>query len=174
MVNLLIYYGMANCLALAAAMALGYFADTLFMAHFAAGFLGSLSAVLWIGVAMFYLIYSGQAVKRAVEAGLSEARDAAFCYQAKKKLFPWFVTSILLLVSTPFLGATVHMKAGSAAGHHLAAWMSVPVFWVSVYISHTRITEHGRMIDEIILKIKDIRLTRDAARAAEHSSGGTQ
>ncbi|MDH5639037.1 MAG: hypothetical protein OEZ04_11135 [Nitrospinota bacterium] len=175
MVYLLTYYGMINCLALAAALALGYFTDNLFMVHFAAGFLGALSAVLWIGVAMFYLIYSGQAVKRGAEAGLVESKDVAFCYEAKKRLFPWFVAAILLLVTTPFLGATAHMKTGSAAGHHLAAWMSALVFWVSVYLAHGRITEHGRMVDEIVKKVEQLRRAKAASQApAKPGSNGGQ
>ncbi|MDH5678156.1 MAG: hypothetical protein OEZ28_06025, partial [Nitrospinota bacterium] len=72
MIQLLTYYGVANCLVLAVTLGLGYIGDTAMMAHFLLGFVGSLSAVLWVGVAMFYLIYSGQAVKKAGEAGLME------------------------------------------------------------------------------------------------------
>ncbi|MDH5510952.1 MAG: hypothetical protein OEZ32_11450 [Nitrospinota bacterium] len=174
MVYLLTYYGVINCLALAVALALGYFTDTFFMVHFAAGFLGALSAVLWIGVAMFYLIYSGQAVKRAKEAGLVESKDVAFCHEAKKRLFPWFVAAILLLVTSPFLGATAHMKTGSAAGHHMVAWMSALVFWISVYLAQGRITEHGRMIDEIMKKVGELRRAKAASQSPSFpGSSGT-
>ncbi|MDH5477573.1 MAG: hypothetical protein OEY50_04525 [Nitrospinota bacterium] len=170
MIQLLTYCGVANCLVLAVTLGLGYIGDTAMMAHFLLGFVGSLSAVLWVGVAMFYLIYSGQAVKKAGEAGLMEQGRVDYCYQAKKRLFPWFLTSILLLVMAPFFGATAQAHTGSSLAHHLVAWLAALVFWLSVYLSYSRLVEHSKMIEEILGKVLAMRQAKAGNKSQNDSA----
>jgi hypothetical protein len=163
MAPMLIYYGVANCVALAAALGLGYMGRNWYMAHFAAGFLGALSASLWIGVAMFYLIYAGQAVNRAAEAGLAAADDVLYHRLAKKKLFPWYLAAIATLIVGPFLGAIAQTKGGGGlAAHHAVSWISCGAYWLCVYLSREKITQTSRMIDKILADVEAIRKKKAA------------
>ncbi|MDH4184558.1 MAG: hypothetical protein OEV92_10075 [Nitrospinota bacterium] len=170
MIQLLIYFGAVNALALAASLGSGYLGQDMFMAHFAIGFLSSLSCVLWICVAMFYFIYSGQAINRAQSAGLAIGEDVECARLAKKKLFPWFMTAMLLLVTGPFLGATAQAKTGPMLAHNLIGWISAAVYWYSLYIGRPFIIQTGATIGRILEKVSELR--RAKAAAAEKNRGG--
>ena len=170
MVEPLIYFGAVNLLALAAAMATGYMGEKMFMAHFVLGFLGALAATLWIGVAMFYLIYAGQAVNRAREVGLATEEDVRYQVEAKKKLFPWLMAAILSLIAGPFLGALSQAQGSSVIAHHAVGWISLALFVFCVFRGAEKLRQTGRTIEKITGAVEEIRKRKAAAKPNEPSA----
>ena len=154
MINLLLYFGAINVIAICSALALGYMGPSLYLYHFAFGFLGALSATLWIGVAMFYIIYTGYAANNAFKAGLATEERRMYISSSKMRLFPWYTVNILLLIAGPFLGASVQASTASKDTHSLVAWIAVVAYTSAVALSWNRLKKHGEFINELVEIIK--------------------
>ncbi len=150
MARFLYLYGVFNAVSIFAALALGYLrgaGEAFYQAHVLAGLLSTLSAILGLVIVMFYLIYTGAAVKKAAKDKLVDAELYYETRRYKTTLFPWIMVSILSLLAAPNLGAAYDTGKAPLWLHHAAAWEVLIVLGIVTYLSKNILQENKKILN---------------------------
>lgn len=134
MTLLLKLFGVPSAAAILTAIGSGYLINGIghLERHVLIGLIATLVALFWLVVTMFYFIATGSQIRQAAQEGLLKVDLYKRTREFKKMLFPWIMTSIVLLIITPIAGAATDAGKAPALYHHILAWAALSFYLMTI------------------------------------------
>lgn len=146
--------------------------------HFFMGVAASLVTLLVNSITVTYFVGTSRWCKEVVETYQLDPDLAMRSTRLKRRTFPWAVLGMLTIVAHAGLGAASDASSALFGGesvrfaHQMSAWLTMMLVGWSLWIQATNISANYAVIQEILDKVRSIRIERgletdDAAPTAE-------